>query len=160
MYIKIIRKLEDEMNTLDHELRVDLPRELKTAADHGDLSENAEYDAAKERKRFVESRISVLQKRVSEIKSIDINRIPHDRVGLGSFVKLEDLDTDEVVEYTFVLPEESNPDKGKISLATPIGKALVGKKVGDDIEVITPKGKREFEIVELTTVHDQSKKNA
>lgn len=158
MHFELVKKLEDELQKLDHELRVDLPRELKTAADHGDLSENAEYDAAKERKRFVESRISILQKRVSEIKSIDVNRIPHGRVGLGSFVKLEDLDTDEKVEYTFVLPEETDPEKGKISLATPIGKALVGKRAGDEIEVTTPKRKREFEIMELLTIHDLKSK--
>lgn len=160
MRFEIVDKLEAELAKLDHELKVDLPRDLKKAADHGDLSENAEYDAAKERKRFVESRISHLQKRVSEILAINYNAIPKDRVGLGSKVKVEDMDTDEAVEYTFVFPEEADPDNGKISLATPIGKAMVGKKVGDEVIVVVPNGKREFEIIELSTIHDNEEEDA
>tara|TARA_B100000959_G_scaffold185050_1_gene193469 strand:- start:37924 stop:38457 length:534 start_codon:yes stop_codon:yes gene_type:complete len=157
MNISIVKKLEKELEKLNHELRVELPKELKRAADFGDLSENAEYDAAKERKSFVELRIGQLQKRVSEISSIDIRSIPVDRIGLGSKVTLEDINTGEVVKFTFVFPEEVNPDLGKISLASPIGKSLVGKQESDEAIVITPKGKREYYIEELSTYHDQNK---
>lgn len=153
----IVKKLEEELFELDHELKVTIPHDLKTAADHGDLSENAEYDAAKERKRMVESRISILQKRISEIKSVNVNQIPTDRVGIGSRVELEDLDTDEKVIYHFVFPEEADPENGKISLATPIGKAMVGRMVGDEVVVTTPKIRREYEIVKLQTAHDLAK---
>lgn len=156
MYSKIVKKLEEELGKLNRELRVDIPKELKTAADHGDLSENAEYDAAKQRKQFVESRIGQLQKRISEILSVNIKAIPKDRVGLGSKVKLEDLDSGETVEYTFVFPEEVDPEIGKISLASPIGKSLVGKKEDDEVVIITPSGRREYSIEELVTIHDQA----
>jgi len=155
MRFEIVNKLETELEKLSYELRVELPRELKTAASHGDLSENAEYDAAKERKHFVESRIAQLQKRISEILSINLNAIPKDRVGLGSKVSLEDLDSGEEVVFTFVFPEEVDPDLGKISLASPVGKSLVGREVGDEVLVVTPKGRKKFEIVELMTIHDQ-----
>ncbi len=155
MNFKIVSKLEEELEKLNHELIVELPHELKIAAERGDLSENAEYDAAKERKRFVESRISQLQKRISEIMSINVNAIPTDRVGLGSWVQLEDLDTEKIVEYTFVFSEEADPENGRISLATPIGKALVGKQVGDEVVVVVPKGRCEYEIVDLNTIHDK-----
>ena len=156
MRFDIVKKLEEELEKLSHELRIEIPKELKRAADFGDLSENAEYDAAKERKRFVESRISHLQKRISEILSINLKAIPVDKVGLGSKVKLEDLSSGDLVEYTFVFPEEVDPDKGKISLATPVGKSLVGKEEGDEVEVRAPSGVRHYEIVELNTIHDQA----
>lgn len=155
MRFDIVKKLEEELDKLNKELRVELPKELKRAADYGDLSENAEYDAAKARKQFVESRIGQLQKRISEILSINTSAIPKDRVGLGSQVTLEDLDTDERVEYTFVFPEEVNPEYGKISLASPIGKSLVGKSAGDEVVVVTPRGRKEYEIIDLKTIHDQ-----
>lgn len=155
MRFDIVKKLEEELDKLNRELRVEIPKELKRAADYGDLSENAEYDAAKARKQFVESRIGQLQKRISEILSINTKAIPKDRIGLGSQVTLEDLDTDERVEYTFVFPEEVAPEYGKISLASPIGKSLVGKTPGDEVVVITPKGKKEYEIIDLKTIHDQ-----
>jgi len=155
MQFEIVRKLEAELEKLNYELRVALPKELKTAMEHGDLSENAEYDAAKERKRFVESRISQLQKRISEILAINLKAIPMDRVGLGSTVKLEDLDSGEMVEYNFVFPEEVEPEKGKISLASPVGKSLVGKQVDDEVVVVTPAGRKEYYIAGLTTIHER-----
>ncbi|MDH5639344.1 MAG: transcription elongation factor GreA [Nitrospinota bacterium] len=158
MKFEIVKKLETELEKLSRELLVDLPQELQKAAAYGDLSENAEYDAAKQRKQFVESRIGQLQKRISEITSINMNAIPKDRVGLGSRVLLSDLDSDSEIVYTFVFPEEVDPEKGKISLASPIGKSLVGKEEGDEATVITPKGRRNFEIVELKTYHDLSPK--
>jgi len=155
MQFEIVKKLEVELEKLNHELRIEIPKELKRAADYGDLSENAEYDAAKQRKQFVESRIGQLQKRISEILSINMAAIPTDRVGLGSMVKIEDINTGEEVCYTFVFPEEVDPEKGKISLASPIGKALVGRKEGDETAVTTPKGARKFEIVSLKTIHEK-----
>jgi transcription elongation factor GreA len=157
MNFDIVKKLEAELEKLNHELRVELPKELKRAADYGDLSENAEYDAAKERKSFVELRIGQLQKRISEILSINVKSIPLDRVGLGSKVTLEDINTGEIVKFTFVFPEEVNPEVGKISLASPIGKSLVGKMESDEVTVVTPKDRREYYIEELLTIHDQEK---
>lgn len=156
MKARLIERLEKELMALDHELKIDLPRALKEAAAHGDLSENAEYDAAKERKRVVESRISMLQHRISQIIAIDFNAIPRDKVGLGSLVKLENLQSGAIVEYDFVLPEELDPDRGKISLASPIGKALVGKQEGDEVIIALPKGRAEYEIVELITLDRRS----
>lgn len=156
MKLEIIRKLEVELEKLNHELRVDIPRELKRAADYGDLSENAEYDAAKQRKVFVEARIGHLQKRIGEILSINLNSIPTDRVGLGSSVKLSDVNTGDELTYTFVFPEEVDPDNGRISLASPVGKAMVGRKDGDEVVVTTPKGQRRFEIIDLVTMHDRA----
>jgi transcription elongation factor GreA len=156
MKFEIIRKLETELEKLNHELRVDIPKELKRAADYGDLSENAEYDAAKQRKSFVESRIGQLQKRISEILAINLNSIPLDRVGLGSIVKLSEVSTGDEVTYTFVFPEEVDPENGRISLASPVGKALVGRKDGDEVVVSTPKGQKTFEIIELVTIHDKT----
>jgi transcription elongation factor GreA len=155
MIFEIVKKLETELFKLDHELKIDLPAELKRAADHGDLSENAEYDAAKERKRFVESRISLLTKRISEIKSVNLTAIPEDRVGLGTTVTLEDIDSGDELTFHFVFPEEVDPDQGKISLASPIGKGMVGRQEGDEIRVKTPKGVRAFEIIDLVTIHEK-----
>ncbi|MBI4666945.1 MAG: transcription elongation factor GreA [Nitrospinae bacterium] len=156
MQFEIIRKLEEELGKLSHELIHVIPKELKKAADYGDLSENAEYDAAKQRKLFVESRIGHLQKRISEILAINMSAIPQGRIGLGSVVKLTDTNTGEEVVYTFVFPEEVDPEKGKISLASPIGKALVGRREGDEVVVAMPKGQRKLEVIELTTIHDKS----
>ncbi|MFW2331251.1 MAG: GreA/GreB family elongation factor [Nitrospinota bacterium] len=156
----IIEKLEVELEQLDYELKVTLPKELKIAADHGDLSENAEYDAAKERKRFVESRISHLQKRISEILSVNLDAISEDTVGLGSEVELENLDDGQIVKYSFVFPEEVDPERGKISLASPVGKALIGKEEGDEAIITTPREKKHFEIIKLKTIHDLRKEKS
>ncbi len=154
MRFEIVKKLEDELELLNRELLVEIPKELKKAADYGDLSENAEYDAAKQRKQFVESRMGQLQKRISEILSVNIKAIPKDRVGLGSKVKLENVDSGEIVEYTFVFPEEVDPEIGKISLASPVGKSLVGKREDDEVVIVTPSGRREYCIEQLVTIHD------
>ncbi len=155
MQTELVQRLEKELMKLDHELKVDLPRELNIAAAHGDLSENAEYDAAKERKRLVESRVSTLQKRIGEIKSVNMNAIPKDRVGLGSTVTIENVDTEEEVTYHFVFPEDVDPDMGRISLASPIGKALVGREEGDEVKIVTPKSSGDFEIISIKTYHDK-----
>ncbi len=153
MKAKLLKRFEDEIQTLDRELKHDLPKEIQIAREHGDLRENAEYQAAKERQRFVEARISLLQTRVAEIALMNLEHLPHDRAAFGSCVSLRDED-DAMVKYELVMPEDTDPDKGWISTASPIGRAIVGKEEGDEITVTTPKGVREFEIVTVTTIHD------
>lgn len=153
MKAKILKRFEDEIQTLDRELKHDLPKEIQIAREHGDLRENAEYQAAKERQRLVEARISLLQTRVAEIALMNLEHLPHDRAAFGSCVSLRDED-DVMVKYELVMPEDTDPDKGWISTASPIGRAIVGKEEGDEITVTTPKGVREFEIVAVTTIHD------
>ena len=153
MKAKILKRFETEIQTLDRELKHDLPKEIQRAREHGDLRENAEYQAAKERQRLVEARISLLQARVSEIALMNLDHLPHDRIAFGSSVCLRDGD-DETVTYELVMPEDADPDKGWISTASPIGRAIVGKDEGDEITVTTPKGVREFEIITVTTIHD------
>ena len=153
MKSKFMKRFEDEIRTLDRELKRELPKEIQLAREHGDLRENAEYQAAKERQRFVEARISMLRTRVSEISLMNLDKLPHDRAALGSTLRLREPEGGDVV-YRLVMPEDADPGKGWISTASPIGRALVGKEVGDDVTVPTPSGVRAFEIIELTTIHD------
>jgi len=152
----IKRKLQEEINTLEHELIHELPKEIKKAAALGDLSENAEYHMAKQRQEFVKARVRQLGKRLAELSMINMNNILKDRVGLGSTVKVYDNTKDEEVEYKLVTSEESDVAAGKISTTSPIGRALLNKKVGDETVVVTPNGKRELEILSLTTIHDDA----
>jgi transcription elongation factor GreA len=154
MKARLIKRFEDEIVVLERELNVDLPKEIQRAREHGDLRENAEYHAAKERQRFVEARVSMLRQRVSEIQLMNLDRIPHDRAGFGS--KLTIRENGRQAVYELVMPEDSDPDRGFISVASPIGRALVGKEEGDEVTVPTPAGTREFEIVQLTTIHDDA----
>ena len=150
---RILKKFEDEIAQLDRELKTELPREIKRARELGGLRENAEYQAAKERQRLVESRISLLQKRVSEIQLMNLDRIPHDKVGFGSTVTLEE--DGQTIVYQLVMPEDANVDDGLISTASPIGRALLNKEEGDEVVVKTPNGsERRFEITKLVTIHD------
>ncbi len=146
-------KLKEEISALDYELRNQLPKEIRKARAHGDLSENAEYHAAKERQRLVESRLSQLQSRLRELSMVDMSKIPHDKVGLGSKVLVLDVDKDEELSYKLVTSEEANVSKGFISTTSPIGRSLLGKEVGDSVQVRSPGGERELEIIELTTIH-------
>ena len=151
---RILKKFEDEIAQLDRELKTELPREIKRARELGDLRENAEYQAAKERQRLVESRISLLQKRVSEIQLMNLDRIPHGKVGFGSTVTLAE-DNGQTIVYQLVMPEDANVDEGLISTASPIGRALLNKEEGDEVSVKTPTGaERHFEITKLVTIHD------
>ena len=152
----IKRKLQEEINALEHELIHELPKEIKKAAALGDLSENAEYHMAKQRQEFVKARVRQLGKRLAELSMINMNNILKDRVGLGSTVKVYDNTKDEEVEYKLVTSEESDVAAGKISTTSPIGRALLNKKVGDETVVVTPNGKRELEILSLTTIHDDA----
>jgi len=151
---RILKKFEDEIAQLDKELKTELPREIKRARELGDLRENAEYQAAKERQRLVESRISLLQKRVSEIQLMNLEKIPNDKVGFGSTVTLNE-DNGQTVVYQLVMPEDANVDEGLISTASPIGRALLNKEEGDEVVVRTPNGaERHFEVTKLVTIHD------
>ena len=154
MKAALIKRFETEIAILDRELTQELPKEIQRAREHGDLRENAEYHAAKERQRFVEARVSMLRQRVSEIQMMDMARIPKDRAGFGS--KLTMTENGAPVTYELVMPEDSDPDRGLISVASPIGRALVGKEEGDDVKVPTPNGVRRFEILKLVTIHDEA----
>jgi len=153
---QIRRKLQEEIDALEHELVHELPKEIKKAAALGDLSENAEYHMAKQRQEFVKARVRQLGKRLAELSMINMNNIPHDRVGLGSTVKVYDNTKGEEAEYKLVTSEESDVAAGKISTTSPIGRALLNKKVGDEAVVVTPNGKREMEILSLVTIHDEA----
>lgn len=155
MKARILKKFEDEIALLDRELKTELPREIKRARELGDLRENAEYHAAKERQRLVESRLSLLQKRVSEISLMNLDRIPRERVGFGSTVHLKDTNGQTIV-YQLVMPEDADAEQGMISTASPIGRALLNKEEGDEITVQTPNGSRTFELVRLLTIHDDA----
>ena len=153
---QIKKKLSDEIAALEHELNHELPKALKLAIAMGDLSENAEYHMAKQRQEFVKARLRQLGRRLADLSLINLNNIPKDKVGLGSTVKVYDTDKDEEVEYKLVTSEESDVAAGKISTTSPIGRALLNKKVGDSATVVTPNGKREFDILALTTMHDEA----
>ena len=148
------KKIQDEIAALENELRVELPKEILKARAHGDLSENAEYAAAKERQRLVDARLAQLQKRLADFAMVDLARIPRDRVGLGSCVVVLDLQKDEEITYRLVTSEESDVAKGLISTNSPIGRGLLGKKVGDEVKIQIPGGVREMEILRLTTIHE------
>ena len=150
----IKRKLQEEINALEHELIHELPKEIKKAAALGDLSENAEYHMAKQRQEFVKARVRQLGKRLADLSMVNMNNIPHDRVGLGSTVKIFDNTKNQEMEYKIVTSEESDVAAGKISTTSPIGRALLNKKVGDEVIVDSPNGKRELEILSLSTIHD------
>lgn len=154
MKARILKKFEDEIQQLERELKKDLPQEIRRARELGDLRENAEYHAAKERQRLVESRISLLQKRVSEISLMNLDKLPRDRVGFGSTVHLKDA-SDQVVVYQLVMPEDADVERGLISTASPIGRALLNKEEGDEVTVTAPNGSRRFEIVKLLTIHNE-----
>jgi transcription elongation factor GreA len=148
-------KLRAELDTLEEELHFKLPKEIQKAREFGDLRENAEYKAALERQSIVKARIRQIHDRLDEVKSIDLSKIPRDRIAYGSTVVLYDIDKDEKVQYRLVTSEESDPGGGMISTVSPIGQALMGKEEGDTVKVKTPTGIRNFEISRLTTIHDE-----
>jgi transcription elongation factor GreA len=152
--IDIKKKLQDEIAALEYELHVELPKEILKARAHGDLSENAEYHAAKDRQGFVNARLGQLKKRIAEMAMIDFTKIPQGKVGLGSTVVVLDTNKDEELTYHLVTSEEAAPASGKISTTSPIGRALLGKEVGDAVKVQSPGGVKELEILKLTTIHD------
>jgi transcription elongation factor GreA len=150
----IKQRLQAELDELESELRVHLPKEIKRALEFGDLRENAEYRAALDRQNIVKARISQLRQRISEVASIDLSKVPHDKAAYGSTLVLYDPARDEELTYRLVTPEESDPQGGLISTTSPVGRSLMGKEEGDEVTVTTPAGARRFEIKRLTTVHD------
>ena len=155
MIPEIKQRLQAELDELESELRVHLPKEIKRALEFGDLRENAEYRAALDRQNMVKARIVELRQRISEIASIDLSRVPRDRAGYGSTLVLYDPERDEELTYRLVTPEESDPQAGLISTVSPVGKSLMGKEEGDEVTVRTPAGARRFEIKRMTTIHDE-----
>lgn len=153
MKAQLVKRFEDEIQALERELRSELPKEIKRARELGDLSENAEYQAAKERQRLLEARLGMLKKRVAEISLMNLDKLPRDKVGLGSVVHLKEPNG-EALTYELVVPEQADPEKGLISPSSPIGRALLNKEPGDEVTVRTPGGVRHFEIVRLVTVYD------
>jgi transcription elongation factor GreA len=153
---KIRQKLEEEIHVLEHELNLELPKELLKARGHGDLSENAEYKYAKERQGYLSARLGQLKKRLADIAMLNLNNLPRDCAGYGSRVWLLDLQKSVEVEYKLVTTEEADVAKGLISTTSPIGKALLGRRVGDEIRVQTPAGTKQFELVRLKTIHEEA----
>jgi transcription elongation factor GreA len=154
MKAQILKRFEDEINSLERELHTQLPKEIQRAREFGDLRENAEYKAAKERQVFLNARIGQLKKRVAEISLINLDKIPSDRVAFGSTVELKEVKTGDKLTYQLVMPEDADAEKGWISTASPIGRAMLGKEEGDEIKVPTPNGVRVFELLKLKTLHD------
>ena len=150
------QKIQDELKLLETELRTEIPQDLKNAVAMGDLSENAEYTAARNRQDYVRARIANLRKRLSDLSMIDISRLPTDRVGYGSTVLLYDVDTGEEVTYKLVMAEDADVTQKRISTSSPVGRGLMGRNEGDEVEITTPAGKRRFEIIKLTTIHDST----
>jgi transcription elongation factor GreA len=150
----IRKKLQEELNMIEHELRVELPKEILRAREHGDLSENAEYKAAKERQAYLEGKKANLHARLASLSLINLDKIPHDRVAYGSRVVLYDYSCDKELRYTLVSPEESDIRQGLISISSPIGRSLLGKAEGEEVTIVTPSGQRDYEIRSLMTIHD------
>ena len=149
------RKLEERIRRLERELSRELPAALETARAHGDLRENAEYQAAKERQRYVQAELAQLHKRLSELSMVNFDKIPTDRASYGSILKLFNLDTEEEVTYRLVMSEESDFKQGLVSTASPIGRSLMGKVPGDEVVIRTPGGEKNYEVLELETIHDR-----
>lgn len=154
MELPVVQRLKKELQELQHELSHKLPKELEEARAHGDLSENAEYEAAKARQELVQVRISQIGGRIRELSMYTMSSIPEGVAAYGSRVTVEDLDEGEEIVYHLVFPEEADAADGRISLGSPLGRALVNRKVGDEIEVVTPKGKRHYQITDLVTIHE------
>jgi transcription elongation factor GreA len=151
------KKLEDQIRTLDYELKVQLPKEILRAREHGDLRENAEYKAAKDRQSFLQARVGQLYRRLAALSLVNLDKIPRGKVGLGSTVSLRHTGNGEEVVYEIVTPEESDPTIGRISPSSPIGRCLLNHEEGETVEVKVPSGTKEYEIVKLVTIHDQVK---
>jgi transcription elongation factor GreA len=151
----IKKRLEKEIKLLERELTTELPLEIKKAVAMGDLSENAEYHMAKQRQVFVNARLGQLKKRMGELAMVNLVNIPHDKVGFGATVVVFDSSKNEEISYKLVTSEESDVNQGLISTTSPIGRALLGKQVGEMAIVVTPNGKRELEVLKLTTIHDE-----
>jgi len=154
---RILKRFNDQIAVLERELKVELPKEIQRAREYGDLRENAEYKAAKERQSFLQARIGQLHRRAAALSMVNLDKIPHGKVGLGSTVSLRQLQTDEEIVYEIVTPEESDPASGRISPSSPIGKSLLNHEEGDTVEVRVPAGTKEYEVIKVVTIHEQVK---
>jgi transcription elongation factor GreA len=152
---RILKRFHDEIATLERELKIELPKEIQRARELGDLRENAEYKAAKERQEIVNARIAMLKRRVGEISLINLDKVPQGKAGFGSTVHLKANSGDTIV-YQLVMPEEADAEKGMISTSSPIGRAILNKEEGDEIKVVTPSGSKSFELIKLVTIHDEA----
>jgi transcription elongation factor GreA len=152
--IDVRKRLQGDLTAIERELRVELPKEILRAREHGDLSENAEYKAAKERQHFLEQRKAQIQKRLASLSLVNLDKIPLDRAAYGSKVMLYDYESEKEIEYRLVSPEESDVAAGLISITSPIGRSLLGKQLGEVVEIVTPSGKKDFELRRLTTIHE------
>lgn len=152
--LPIVKQLREELQKVEKELRIDCPKELQKAAAHGDFRENAEYEAAKQRQAYLQARLAHLNSRINTLISLKLDNIPKDAVGFGSRIHLEDLNTGDEVVYELVTPEEVDPRNGKISVSSPIGRALLNKKMGEEATIILPAGKKEYAVTALYTLHD------
>ena len=155
--IDLKKRLQEEIQRLDYELKVQLPKEILRAREHGDLRENAEYKAAKERQSFLQARVGQIHRRLAALNMVNLDRIPRGKVGLGSSVTVRHEDTGDEQVYEIVVAEDSDPTVGRISPSSPIGKCLLGHEEGDSVEVRVPAGTRTYEITKLVTIHDQVK---
>jgi len=155
MLEEIRQKLEDEIELLVTELNVELPEIIRKAVELGDLRENAEYKSALERQLFVQARLNHLSQRMQEISNIDVKAMPSDRVGFGSTVKVMDFHLQEEVTFTIVTGDFMDLDRGHISMASPIGRGLMGAREDEEVTVELPVGPRKFRIVELRTLSQQ-----
>ncbi len=153
---RIKSKLQQEIDTLEHELNVELPKEIAVARAHGDLSENAEYKFAKERQGYVNAKIGQLKKRMGDLGMLNLTNIPRDRSGYGSRIVVLDTQRNVEIEYKLVSSEEADVEKGMISTTSPIGRALLNRKAGDEVQVATPNGRKDFEVVRLVTIHEEA----
>ncbi len=152
--LPVLDRLEKEVSSLERELRVDIPKELEEAMAHGDLRENSEYKAAKERQSFLQARISHYHSRISSLSMVRLDSIPRDRVAFGAKVSLEDISTGEEVTYELVTPEEVDPNDGKISVASPIGRVILNKEVGDEVKIDLTDGIKEYEVTKIISIHE------
>ncbi|MBI5970040.1 MAG: transcription elongation factor GreA [Deltaproteobacteria bacterium] len=152
--LPILKQLKEELQKVDRELRIDVPKELRKAAAHGDFRENSEYEAAKQRQSFLQARVAHLTSRVNLLMSLKLENIPKDAVGFGSRVHLRDVNSGAEVVYELVTPEEVDPRNGKISVSSPIGKALLNKASGEEAAINLPTGLKEYEVTEIYTLHD------
>jgi transcription elongation factor GreA len=155
--IDLKKRLQDEIQHLEYELKVHLPKEILKAREHGDLRENAEYKSAKEQQSFLQARVAQLHRRLAALSLVNLDKIPRDKVGLGSVVTLKQEDTGDEVVYEIVVTEDADPTVGRISPSSPIGKSLLGHEEGDSIEVRVPSGAKTYEVTKLVTMHDQVK---
>ena len=152
MLREVKQKLEEDLQRIDHELRVTLPKEIQAALGQGDLSENAEYESAKNRQSTMQARFAQIQKRLADLSRIDVSGVPKDRAGLGSEVTVEDLGSGEEIRYTLVIPELADGNRSFVSMASPVGKGLMNRRVGDTVTITIPRGTLEYEVRRIVTL--------